>query len=81
MSEIKQDYWVSSEEFTQDESFVKASGNEFFDLPILNNIASEEENASTQGHNRRDFLKYFWFSIGAATIAAGCESLIRKAIS
>ena len=58
MSEIKQDYWVSSEEFTQDESFVKASGNEFFDLPILNNIASEEENASTQGHNRRDFLKY-----------------------
>jgi len=80
MSEIKQDYWVSSEEFTQDESFVKASGNEFFDLPILNNIASEEENASTQGHNRRDFLKYLGFSIGAATIAAGCESPIRKAI-
>ena len=79
MSETKQDYWVSSEEFTQEESFVKDSGKEFFDLPILNNL-SKEEDASTSGHNRRDFLKYLGFSLGAATIAAGCETPLRRAI-
>jgi len=79
MSELNQGYWVSSEEFTQDESFVKDLNKEFYDLPILNNMAQEQPEAAA-GHNRRDFLKYLGFSIGAATIAASCETPIRKAI-
>ena len=79
MSEFDHGYWGSSEEFTNDETFVKSLHDEFYELPILNNMAQEEEESS-KGHNRRDFLKYLGFSIGAATIAASCESPIRKAL-
>ena len=30
--------------------------------------------------NRRDFLKYLGFGLGAATVAASCEIPVRKAI-
>ncbi|HNB62607.1 MAG TPA: TAT-variant-translocated molybdopterin oxidoreductase, partial [Saprospiraceae bacterium] len=79
MSEFDQGYWGSSEEFTNDEAFVKGLHDEFYELPILNNM-SKEEDESAKGHNRRDFLKYLGFSIGAATIAASCETPVRKAL-
>lgn len=79
MSELNQGYWGSSEEFTNDEAFVNSLHNEFYELPILNKL-SEEESEKSNGHKRRDFLKYLGFSIGAATIAASCETPIRKAL-
>ncbi len=73
--------WISAEDLTGDEALVRANRKEFFDLPILNDLADEkvvaEHSANT---NRRDFLKYLGFSLGAATIAAACDTPIRKAI-
>ena len=56
---------------------MEPQGEEFFNLPILNEASNENESGQS---NRRDFLKYVGFSVGAATIAASCETPIRKAI-
>ncbi|NND33096.1 MAG: TAT-variant-translocated molybdopterin oxidoreductase, partial [Saprospiraceae bacterium] len=73
--------WISAEDLTGDEALVKESKQEFFNLPVLNDLADEkkvsEHSANT---NRRDFLKYLGFSLGTATVAAACETPIRKAI-
>jgi molybdopterin-containing oxidoreductase family iron-sulfur binding subunit len=73
--------WISAEDLGGDEALVKESTREFFNLPVLNDLADEktvsEHSANT---NRRDFLKYLGFSLGAATFAAACETPIRKAI-
>ncbi len=53
---------------------------EFFNLPLLNQISNESPESPSAQSNRRDFLKYVGFSVGAATIAASCETPIRKAI-
>ena len=79
MSELNQGYWGSSEELANDETFKNSLHDEFYELPILNKL-SEDEPEQSSGHKRRDFLKYLGFSIGAATIAASCESPIRKAL-
>lgn len=80
MSELKENYWSGVEEFLQEEEFVKQTENEFYDLPILNEISKVESTSESLGPNRRDFLKYLGFSVGAATIAASCETPIRKAV-
>ena len=76
-----EDIWISAEDLTGDETLIKESKREFFNLPVLNDLADEktvsEHSANT---NRRDFLKYLGFSLGAATVAAACETPIRKAI-
>ncbi|MCB0685615.1 MAG: TAT-variant-translocated molybdopterin oxidoreductase [Saprospiraceae bacterium] len=73
--------WISAEDLSGDETLVRESKSEFFNLPILNDLADEkvvsEHSANT---NRRDFLKYLGFSLGAATVAAACDTPIRKAI-
>ncbi|NND07080.1 MAG: TAT-variant-translocated molybdopterin oxidoreductase [Saprospiraceae bacterium] len=77
----KEQVWISAEDLEQEESFVKASQNEFFNLPILNDLADEgKAETGTSGTQRRDFLKYVGFSLGAATIAAACDTPIRKAL-
>ncbi len=77
----KEQVWISAEDLKQDEDFVRASQNEFFNLPILNDLANNKEEAtSSGGTQRRDFLKYVGFSLGAASIAAACDTPIRKAI-
>lgn len=53
---------------------------EYFNLPMLNDMAGDSsDNGGTQS-NRRDFLKYVGFSVGAAAVAASCETPIRRAI-
>ena len=77
----KEQVWISAEDLEREESFVKASQNEFFNLPILNDLADEDSaDQGTIGSQRRDFLKYVGFSLGAATIAAACDTPIRKAL-
>ncbi len=73
--------WISSEDLSGDEKLAKASEKEFFELPILNDLADENVLAeSSAGSNRRDFLKYLGFSLGAATVAAACDTPIRQAL-
>ncbi len=73
--------WISAEDLTKDEALVKESKNEFYSLPILNDLSNEETLAEhSAGTKRRDFLKYLGFSLGAATIAAACDTPVRKAL-
>ncbi|MBK8501769.1 MAG: TAT-variant-translocated molybdopterin oxidoreductase [Saprospiraceae bacterium] len=67
--------WISAEDLNGDESLVRESKNEFFNLPILNDLADDKVAAEHSANtNRRDFLKYVGFSLGAATVAAACDS-------
>ena len=72
----KQDVWVSAEQLTNDSAYVKSTQTEF---PATIEAALTQENDKFVA-NRRDFLKYMGFGLGAATIAAGCEIPVRRAI-
>ncbi len=72
--------WISTEDLENDPSLREQSSQEFFQLPVLNDLSSEERSSAMSNTSRRDFLKYLGFSVGAATIAAGCETPIRRAI-
>ena len=39
-----------------------------------------QEVAESMGGNRRDFLKFLGFGLGAATVAAGCDIPVKRAI-
>lgn len=65
--------WTSVEDLTQDAKLKAMQSQEFIELPV----AGDDEVKS--GTNRRDFLKYVGFGLGAATIAS-CEIPVRKAI-
>ncbi len=71
--------WVNVEDKNNDPEFLRSSQQEFFELPIVEGLA-DEEGLKEAKSTRRDFLKYLGFSLGAATIAAGCEIPVRKAI-
>jgi molybdopterin-containing oxidoreductase family iron-sulfur binding subunit len=78
MSQEKK-YWKSFGQLAQTDEFVVEAQNEFQDkLPIeaLGGAINEVSNAKT---NRRDFLKFLGFSVGAATLAA-CETPVVKSI-
>ncbi|MCH2021456.1 MAG: TAT-variant-translocated molybdopterin oxidoreductase [Saprospiraceae bacterium] len=67
--ENKNKAWVSVEDLTKDPSVIEAQQQEFLHT---------EEN-ETNDPNRRDFLKYMGFSLGAASLAS-CEIPLKKAI-
>lgn len=73
--------WISADDIEQTPEFVAGAEQEFFNLPVLNDLSSDNVvSKQSSGTNRRDFLKYLGFSLGAATIAAACETPVRKAI-
>ncbi len=68
---------------TEDETLgAESSKQEFFSLPIADAMSADEQaiEENTGRSNRRDFLKYMGFGLGAAVVAAGCETPVRKAI-
>jgi len=67
------DIWIGVEQLTNDPSYQEIVQKEFVELPIVDQLS--EQNAMEVGTNRRDFLKYLGFGLGAATLAAGCERL------
>ena len=70
-------YWKGLDELDQTEEFVSSNANEFSDGLPLEQVFSNED--STRA-NRRDFLKYFGFGLGAVTLAACNKTPIKKAI-
>lgn len=71
-------YWQSFAELNGNESFQKKNKDEFTEqLPFEDLDDKGLLDAKTP---RRDFLKYLGFSTAAATLAAGCEMPVRKAI-
>ena len=75
----KSQVWIGAADMTNDPEFFQSAKSEFVELPIVDVLADENvaENAMA---NRRDFLKYMGFGLGAATLAASCEIPMKKAI-
>lgn len=73
--------WASSEDLLDKNYGAESASKELFDNPLFQDLA-DENNAlgSALSSNRRDFLKYLGFGLGAATIAASCDTPIRKAL-
>ncbi|MBI5915538.1 MAG: TAT-variant-translocated molybdopterin oxidoreductase [Bacteroidetes bacterium] len=67
--------WIGVEHLEQDPHFLESMQKEFDHSPAL---ASDD--ILNVGSSRRDFLKYLGFSIGAATLAAGCDIPVKKVI-
>lgn len=67
-------YWKGIEELNQDSSVVENQGNEFSDSLPIEEAFSGIDNLSS---SRRDFLKFFGFSVSAVALAA-CNKTPRK---
>ncbi|NNF20358.1 MAG: TAT-variant-translocated molybdopterin oxidoreductase [Saprospiraceae bacterium] len=68
--------WVGEKELNNDPSFVESAQKEFGGAELLEN----GEEIVDQQANRRDFLKFLGFGLGAATVAAGCDIPVKRAI-
>ncbi len=75
-TENNKEVWVGVEQLENDPHFLKSVENEFQDTPMA---AIKDETLEVKT-NRRDFLKYLGFGLGAATVAASCDIPIKKAI-
>ncbi len=73
------DIWIGSEDLGRDENFIDQATKEMPDASVASMLAQGASFASAST-GRRDFLKYLGFSISAATIAAGCEIPLKRAI-
>ncbi len=69
--------WVGEKDLSKDPQFMKEAQQEFISLE--EHIADEQVMENV-GSNRRDFLKLMGFGLGAATVAAGCDIPVRRAI-
>lgn len=75
---MEKKYWKGVEELRNDAEFVRLKNNEFFeDIPVDEALGKKAANPETTP--RRDFLKFFGFSVAAASLAA-CEAPVRKTI-
>ena len=63
--------WIGVDQLANTPAYQKAAQQEF-----ANNEDIVEQGVSS----RRDFLKYLGFGIGAATLAAGCDIPVKRAI-
>lgn len=77
--ENKDKIWIGTKDLTGDRELIEKSKKEFFDLPVANDMAQDDSEGLLHS-NRRDFLKYLGFGLGAATVAAACETPVRRAI-
>ena len=79
MKKQRNDIWVGIEDKTNDPKYIERAKQEFIGLPIVDTL-SDVEKAEAISSNRRDFLKYLGFGLGAATVAASCDIPVRRAI-
>jgi len=80
MEEQKGNIWIGGKDLTRDPEFVKQAQAEFVEEPTLVEQLGNEQVAENVGGNRRDFLKFLGFGLGAATVAAGCDIPVKRAI-
>jgi MoCo/4Fe-4S cofactor protein with predicted Tat translocation signal len=76
MKENTKTYWRGVEELSNDPEFTKNAEREF---PEYVSLKEQEGSESSEGTNRRDFLKLLGFGLGAVTLAA-CDAPVKKAI-
>jgi molybdopterin-containing oxidoreductase family iron-sulfur binding subunit len=73
---MEKKYWQSIEEYYNEEK----SNSEAIEQKHKDDVLGLQENEYALKASRRDFLKYFGFSLTAATLAAGCDRPVQKAI-
>jgi len=78
MDKKNQDIWVGMAHKNNDPALIEAAGKEFVELPIIEALGDEK--IAEVETNRRDFLKYLGFGLGAATVAASCDVPVKRAI-
>lgn len=76
--ENKNKYWKGLEELNNDPKFVAAKKNEFTQSIPLEEVLTDSDGEMQS--NRRDFLKYFGFSISAVALAACNNIPVKNAI-
>ena len=79
MSKQTNNIWVGQKDLTRDEAFLQEVQQEFASQNLTSQLGSEEVAGNING-NRRDFLKFLGFGLGAATVAAGCDIPVKRAI-
>ena len=73
------DIWVGEKDLNRDESFIANAQNEIQNPSLVDNLGNPEV-VEDLGGNRRDFLKMLGFGVSAATVAAGCDIPVKRAI-
>ncbi len=76
--ENKNQYWKGLEELNNDPKFLESKKHEFAEGIPLDEVFNESDGELNA--NRRDFLKYFGFSISAVALAACNKAPIKNAI-
>ncbi len=71
--------WIGGKDLNHDPEFIQEAQKEMHDPSLLNTLG-DESIATEVESSRRDFLKYLGFGLGAATVAAGCEIPVKRAI-
>jgi MoCo/4Fe-4S cofactor protein with predicted Tat translocation signal len=67
--------WIGQKDLNRDDEFIKIAEQEFAGEEV-----SYSDMPSNLSGNRRDFLKFLGFGLGAATVAAGCDIPVKRAI-
>jgi len=80
MKDNTSNIWIGGKDLTNDPEFIEISQKEFAEPTNLIEDLGNEEVAASMGGNRRDFLKFLGFGLGAATVAAGCDIPVKRAI-
>ncbi|MDX1685339.1 MAG: Fe-S cluster-containing hydrogenase [Saprospiraceae bacterium] len=79
MKEKDQLLWIGEEDLSSNPEWIEESGSEFKPLNIVESLGDEKK-APDFASSRRDFLKYLGFGMGAATVAAGCDIPVKRAL-
>jgi len=79
MKDNTSNIWIGGKDLTKDPEFIEISQKEFADPNLMEDMGNQEV-AENLGGNRRDFLKFLGFGLGAATVAAGCDIPVKRAI-
>jgi MoCo/4Fe-4S cofactor protein with predicted Tat translocation signal len=66
--------WLGVEDLTNDAQLIENAKQEFHHAKLSDGLSSDLSS------NRRDFLKYLGFGIGAATLAASCETPLTRVV-
>ena len=73
-----QKYWKGAEELERTPGFLKSQKHEFSDALPLDEVLTEE--GVELNSNRRDFLKFFGFSVTSVALAACYRTPVRHAV-
>lgn len=73
----KKSIWIGEKDLVRDEAFMETVEQEFAGN---NGLLENSEGLAHNEANRRDFLKFLGFGLGAATVAAGCDIPVKRAI-